>query len=137
MDVKHIYCNNCGIKGHLYKDCRKPVISCGNIIFRLDKDEPEILMIQRKDSLCYIEFLRGKYDIYNINYTLKLSPNDGKYIMGRTILFLVFVTMTISGGWLVWRRTGNYDIDFFTKILGWILLIPGILGIMESLKMLQ
>ena len=68
MDIKHIYCNNCGIKGHLYKDCRKPVISCGNIIFRLDKDEPEILMIQRKDSLCYIEFLRGKYDIYNINY---------------------------------------------------------------------
>ena len=68
MDIKSIYCNNCGIKGHLYKDCRKPVISCGNIIFRLDNDEPEILMIQRKDSLCYIEFLRGKYDIYNINY---------------------------------------------------------------------
>ena len=25
-------------------------------------------MIQRKDSLCYIEFLRGKYDIYNLDY---------------------------------------------------------------------
>ena len=82
MDVKHIYCNNCGIKGHLYKDCRKPVISCGNIIFRLDKDEPEILMIQRKDSLCYIEFLRGKYDIYNINYIQILIDkcnNEEKY----------------------------------------------------------
>ena len=68
MNIKSIYCNNCGIKGHLYKECKKPVISCGNIIFRIDKEEPEILMIKRKDSLCYIEFLRGKYDIYNINY---------------------------------------------------------------------
>ena len=25
-------------------------------------------MIQRKDSLCYIEFIRGKYDTYNIKY---------------------------------------------------------------------
>ena len=57
--------------------------------------------------------------------------------MEETILFLVFVALTISGGWLVLRRTGNYDIDFFTKILGWILLIPGILGIMESLRILQ
>jgi len=29
---------------------------------------PKILMIMRKDSLCYIEFLRGKYDIYNLSY---------------------------------------------------------------------
>ena len=27
-------------------------------------------------------------------------------------------------------------IDFFTKILGWILLIPGIIGIMDSLRIL-
>ena len=68
MDNKSVYCNNCGIKGHVYKDCRYPVLSCGNLLFRQDKDEPQILMIQRKDSLCYIEFLRGKYDIYNLEY---------------------------------------------------------------------
>jgi|TARA_B110000902_G_scaffold263260_1_gene341937 8-oxo-dGTP pyrophosphatase MutT (NUDIX family) len=69
MEKKTISCNNCGIKGHLYKDCRKPVISCGNIIYRTDRtSDGEILMIQRKDSLCYIEFLRGKYDIYNLDY---------------------------------------------------------------------
>ena len=71
------------------------------------------------------------------NSALILILNDGKYSMGRTILFLVFVTMTLTGGWLVWKRSGNYDIDFFTKILGWILLIPGILGIMESLRIIQ
>ena len=30
--------------------------------------EPKILMVQRKDSLCYIEFIRGKYDVYNLPY---------------------------------------------------------------------
>jgi small neutral amino acid transporter SnatA (MarC family) len=57
--------------------------------------------------------------------------------MGETILFMVFVALSFTGGWLILRRTGNYDIDFFTKILGWILLIPGILGIMDSLRILQ
>ena len=78
----------------------------------------------------------------SINISISISAlilivNDGKYRMGRTILFLVFVAMTLTGGWLVWKRSGNYDIDFFTKILGWILLIPGILGIMESLRIIQ
>jgi len=62
---------------------------------------------------------------------------DAKYGMGRTILFLVFVAMSLSGGWLVLKRTGNYDVDFFTKILGWILLIPGILGLLESFRILN
>ena len=78
----------------------------------------------------------------SINISISISAlilivNDGKYGMGRTILFLVFVAMTLTGGWLVWKRSGNYDIDFFTKILGWILLIPGILGLMESLRIIQ
>lgn len=72
MDISKIYCNNCGIRGHLYKDCPKPIISCGQIIFRNDSGEPKILMVQRKDSLCYIEFIRGKYDIYNIDYIIVL-----------------------------------------------------------------
>ena len=66
-----------------------------------------------------------------------LTLIDAKYGMGRTILFLVFVAMTLLGGWLVTKRTGNYDVDFFTKILGWILLIPGLIGLLESLKILN
>ena len=71
------------------------------------------------------------------NSALILLVNGGKYSMGRTILFLVFVAMTLTGGWLVWKRSGNYDIDFFTKILGWILLIPGLWGLIESLRIIQ
>ena len=64
-------CNNCGKRGHMYKDCKLPIISCGNIIYRNyknDKNKDKVLMIQRKDSLCYIDFIRGKYDNKNINY---------------------------------------------------------------------
>ena len=64
--MNKLICNNCGLKGHIYKDCRAPVTSYGNIIYKIVGSRPYIVMIQRKDSLCYIEFLRGKYDIYNI-----------------------------------------------------------------------
>ena len=63
-----IICNNCGLIGHVYRDCINPVSSFGVIIFRTDTQPPKILMIQRRNSLCYIEFLRGKYDIKNIEY---------------------------------------------------------------------
>ncbi len=56
--------------------------------------------------------------------------------MGRTILFIFFVVLAIVGALLVWRRTGNYDVDFITKIVGWLLLIPAIWGILESLRIL-
>ena len=61
------YCRNCGNRGHLYSECFHPIISLGIILY-CDKDnsnEKEILMIERKDSLAYIEFLRGKYKHVN------------------------------------------------------------------------
>jgi 8-oxo-dGTP pyrophosphatase MutT (NUDIX family) len=66
----NVYCNNCGIKGHVYKDCLSPILSCGVILCQEEDDSSEykVLMINRKDSLCYIDFLRGKYKISDIEY---------------------------------------------------------------------
>ena len=66
----NVYCNNCGIKGHVYKDCLSPILSCGVILCKEEDDSSEykVLMIKRKDSLCYIDFLRGKYKISDIEY---------------------------------------------------------------------
>lgn len=63
-------CRNCGALGHLYKHCNKPIMSFGIICYRLNEhtNETEYLMIQRKDSLSFMEFIRGKYDIYNFEY---------------------------------------------------------------------
>lgn len=64
----NITCNNCGEKGHTYNNCPEPITSYGIIIFRFKDNIPEILMINRKKSLCYIEFIRGKYNTQNLNY---------------------------------------------------------------------
>lgn len=61
-----MYCNNCGEKGHISKNCKKPITSYGVLIYTYVNNIPKILMINRKDSLCYIEIIRGKYDITNI-----------------------------------------------------------------------
>ncbi len=51
--------------------------------------------------------------------------------MGETILFVVFVCLSAAGGTLIFKRTGNYDVDYFTKIIGWALFIVGAYGIFE------
>ena len=65
---KNILCNNCNKRGHIFSNCKEPVTSYGILLFKFERNVPKILMINRKDSICYFEFIRGKYDINNINY---------------------------------------------------------------------
>ena len=90
-NLRNVYCVNCGERGHVLKDCNGPITSFGIIAFKTCKDKddckydtnhvlkdilnnigtnegdiyPKIkfLMIQRKDTMGYIDFIRGKYDI--------------------------------------------------------------------------
>tara|TARA_B100000029_G_scaffold512115_1_gene607945 strand:+ start:859 stop:1683 length:825 start_codon:yes stop_codon:yes gene_type:complete len=57
------YCNNCGNYGHIYRNCRHPILSYGIILYHreVDSDEYRIILVERKDSLSYIEFIRGRY----------------------------------------------------------------------------
>jgi len=85
------YCNNCGKLGHYYHHCKMPITSIGIIVFRIvgvpngqvlkgptTKSEDfgnrkiEYLMIRRKDTLGYIDFMRGKYSIYNKEYIMNM-----------------------------------------------------------------
>ena len=88
-----IICTNCNTSGHTSKHCSKPITSYGVILFRC-KDtwnqaailqaekgaltglEPvtssiEYLLIQRKDSIGFIELIRGKYKVTDIEYISK------------------------------------------------------------------
>jgi 8-oxo-dGTP pyrophosphatase MutT (NUDIX family) len=49
-----------------------PIMSIGIVVFRKIKDSIQYLMIRRKDTLGFIEFIRGKYSIYNKEYILNL-----------------------------------------------------------------
>ena len=65
-------CNNCGKQGHTFKQCKNPITSFGVIIFRIHQNQRQYLMIRRKDTLGYIDFMRGKYSMSNQNYILNM-----------------------------------------------------------------
>ena len=68
----NILCNNCGKQGHLFHQCKLPITSYGIIVFRKYEDNYKYLMIRRKDSFGYIDFIRGKYSPYNIYQIQKI-----------------------------------------------------------------
>jgi 8-oxo-dGTP pyrophosphatase MutT (NUDIX family) len=64
--VAHTLCNNCGKQGHSFHQCKLPITSYGIILCRPSSKGFQFLMIRRKDSFGYIDFIRGKYSPYNI-----------------------------------------------------------------------
>ena len=82
-----IFCNNCGQRGHPFRECKEPVLSCGILLLRNRSNpaEPttlptpaaniEILMVRRKDSMSFAEFVRGKYDPSKLDYVRTLLSN--------------------------------------------------------------
>lgn len=64
--VKKVYCGNCNKIGHTYRQCKFPITSYGIIAFRMVgppgmRTYPEFMVIQRRDSIGYIDFLRNKH----------------------------------------------------------------------------
>jgi 8-oxo-dGTP pyrophosphatase MutT (NUDIX family) len=66
MNKNNNICNNCGKTGHLFHQCKLPITSYGIILFRSSDKGPQYLMIRRKDSFGYIDFIRGKYLCNNV-----------------------------------------------------------------------
>lgn len=70
-----VYCANCGEFGHVYRVCTAPISSFGIICVRKGGNGLEYLMVQRNDSLSYVEFIRGKYNVQNRAYIKNLLAN--------------------------------------------------------------
>jgi len=92
-------CNNCGRKGHLFQQCKLPITSYGIITFRIGSSgKYEYLMIRRKDSFGYIDFIRGKYSPYNVEHLQNIIDEMSKEEKERIL------TMSFSQLWLLmWR----------------------------------
>ena len=69
---KNVFCNNCGKNGHLIHVCKNPITSNGMIVFKDSDEGASYLMIRRKDTLGFVEFIRGKYPIYNRMYLQRI-----------------------------------------------------------------
>ena len=70
LEKKENYCNNCGNYGHIFNQCKKPITSIGIICIRknIKTLKYEFLCVQRKDSMGYVDLLRGKYNLTDKNY---------------------------------------------------------------------
>jgi 8-oxo-dGTP pyrophosphatase MutT (NUDIX family) len=70
---KNIYCGNCGKKGHTYKNCKEAITSLGVVLYKINSyNQIEYLLIRRKDTIGFVEFMRGKYSINDIEYIKNL-----------------------------------------------------------------
>jgi len=68
----------------MFRSCRDPIISCGILLLRgiyeplclpIDPKETSVLMVKRKDSMAFMEFVRGKYEFADREYVKMLLSN--------------------------------------------------------------
>ena len=83
-----LVCNNCGKSGHQFHQCKLPITSYGIVAFRPSTEGIKFLMIRRKDTFGYIDFMRGKYSPYNVDQVIKIvdemSIDEKKLILVST-----------------------------------------------------
>ena len=102
----NVYCNNCGKKGHMFYNCCLPITSNGVVAFRKNPETNSIeyLMIRRKHTLGLIDFIRGKYSVYNkyyINNMIYQMTNEEKEMLR---------TKDFEDIWLsVWGKPANFS----------------------------
>ena len=102
MSKNNNICNNCGKQGHLFHQCKLPITSYGIILFRSNNDGLQFLMIRRKDSFGFIDFIRGKYSPYNI-YQIQNIVDEMSLSEKERILTEPFEKLWIE----MWGETSN------------------------------
>ena len=81
------FCNNCGKNGHMFHTCKHPITSIGIIVFRKQSNNLQYLVIRRKHSLGFVEFMRGKYPLHNYDYLVNVFNEmsfQEKELIGRS-----------------------------------------------------
>ena len=89
-----IICSNCGKENHLQRECKDPLTSYGVICFKdfggKNNNDMRIIMIRRKDTIGYVEFLRGKFNVDNDDYIIKLMNLMTKEEKGKLLAVFDF-----------------------------------------------
>jgi 8-oxo-dGTP pyrophosphatase MutT (NUDIX family) len=144
---KMILCSNCGVYGHYIKSCIAPVTSYGCILLKLPESlnqaseliknekyvsgyesilkEIKFLMIQRRDSLGFIEIMRGKYKITDYNY-IKYHINSMTRKEHEKILTQDFDTLWLGLWGVPKEQSQNYKNDKESSRIKFELLKTGI-----------
>ena len=85
-------CNNCNNPNHLFFNCKLPKISIGIILFYKCNNDIYLLLIQRKDTIGFIDFIRGQYELQDISYIRKLlsimTQKEHSLLLSKSFGFL-------------------------------------------------
>lgn len=115
------YCINCNMNGHIYYNCKKPLISNGIIAVKISKDlnhEHEFLMVKRKHTFGFIDFVRGKYSVNNKSHLIGMI-NEMTIEEKDKILNLDFVSLwNYLWGNMKENEINKEDEDETSKISG-------------------
>ena len=84
--LNDVECLNCNNKGHTFRYCKYPINSYGILAYKNDTDKPpglenlnseiKYLFIQRKDTIGFIDFVRGKYKREERDESIKLLVEE-------------------------------------------------------------
>lgn len=102
MNKSTCICNNCGKQGHIFHQCKLPITSYGMVVFKPSEEGAKYLMLRRKDSFGYIDFIRGKYSPYNI-YQITNIVDQMSNAEKNSILNLTFDELWRK----MWGETSN------------------------------
>jgi len=58
---EEFYCSNCKKAGHLCRNCPNSIMSFGLIAFKVVNSDIQFLLIRRRNTISYIDFIRGHY----------------------------------------------------------------------------
>ena len=79
----------------MYHQCKMPILSIGTIVFKevlvdtdnIKKSEIQFLMIRRNHTFGFMDFIRGKYSLYNrdflVNLFKEMTVDERKMIMEK------------------------------------------------------
>jgi len=145
-----IFCNNCGKQGHVFHSCKLPIISNGLIVYRekkvdsesqannrLKSDKYEYLMIKRKDTLGYVDFLRGRYSLHNKLYLLNIinEMTIQEKIKIRTMDFdSLWNDLWFGSSSSQYRNEGRISKDKFEKLNSGIIINKNIVTLESLIK---
>jgi len=97
-----IICKNCNSIGHIYRECPHPISSYGIVVYKIINNISYYLMIQRKNSLSFMEFIKGNYkptDINNIKFLIESMTIDEQNLLN---------TNNFNQIWeKIWLQTNN------------------------------
>jgi len=69
---RRMICRNCGKNNHHIKNCYEPKTSFGIILYKFIDRHLKILLIKRRNTIGFVQFVRGQYNINDKDYILKL-----------------------------------------------------------------